>query len=350
MISVTGQWYDSKTSAQVSAVCRFYDNGSIQVERLEDGASLASLSRFDIRVSPRLGSIPRSLYFPDGEKFETQDNETVDRVLTRFKRHSWMRFVHLMESRKRYVLLALAVLVVGLWGTIKYGVPAAAKLIAFRLPPSVDNIASRQTLEVLDRSLLRPSELDKDTQTRLLNHFQPVIQDHSDYRLKILFRRGNRLGPNAFALPDGTIVFTDEMVALSKHDDGLTGILVHEIGHIVNRHGMRTVVQDSLLGFALLAITGDVSGSSELFMTFPVFLTQMAYSREFEREADRYALNYMRSHGIPTPYFAQLIRRIDQKMRGISKASDQKWLDYLSTHPMTEERLKDFEKQETESK
>jgi Zn-dependent protease with chaperone function len=261
-----------------------------------------------------------------------------------------MRFVHLMESRKRYVLLALAVLLLGLWGTIKYGVPAAAKLIAFRLPPSVDNIAGRQTLDVLDRSLLRPSELDKDTQTRLLNHFQSVIQDHPGYRLKILFRRGNRLGPNAFALPDGTIVFTDEMVALSEHDDGLTGILVHEIGHIVHRHGMRTVVQDSLLGFALLAITGDVSGSSELFMTFPVLLTQLAYSREFEREADQYALNYLRSHGIPATHFAQLIRRIHQKMRGTSKGSDQKWLDYLSTHPMTEDRLKDFEQQQTESK
>jgi Zn-dependent protease with chaperone function len=348
MISITGQWYDSKTSAQVGAVCRIYDNGGVQVERFEDGVPLVSLPRFDIKVSPRLADTPRSLYFPSGEKFETQDNDAVDRVMGQFKRHSWLRLVHLMESRKRYALLALAVLLLSLWGAMKYGVPAVAKLIAFRLPPSVDDIASEHTLDVLDRSLLRPSELDEATRNRIVNHFQPVVQDHPRYRLKIMFRKGNGLGPNAFALPDGTIIFTDEMVATSEHDDGLTGVLVHEIGHVVHRHGMRTIIQDSLLGFAFLAITGDVSGSSELFLALPVLLTQLAYSREFEREADRYALQYLRSHGTPTTHFAQLMRRIDKKMKAKSMASDEKWLNYLSTHPMTEERLKDFEEQSKE--
>jgi predicted Zn-dependent protease len=133
------------------------------------------------------------------------------------------------------------------------------------------------------------------------------------------------------------------MVALSENDDGLTGILAHEIGHVVHRHGMRTVIQDSLLSFTLLAMTGDVSGSSELFLGLPVLLTQLAYSREFERQADRYALDYLRSHGTPTTPFAQLIRRIDREMKAKSVASNEKWLGYLSTHPMTEERLKDFE-------
>ncbi len=343
MISITGQWYDSKTSAQVGAVCRIYDNGALRVERLEDGAPLVSLPRFDIKASPRLADTPRGLYFPGGEKFETQDNDAVDLAMNRFKRHSWLRLVHLLESRKRYALLALAVLLIFLWGVMKYGVPAAAKLIAFRLPPSVNDMAGEHTLDILDRSLLRPSELDEATRTRVVDHFQPVIEGHPGYRLKILFRKGNRLGPNAFALPDGTIVFTDEMIALSEHDDELLGVLVHEIGHVVHRHGMRTVVQDSLLGFTFLAITGDVSGSSELFLALPVLLTQLAYSREFEREADRYALDYLRSHGTPTTHFAKLMRRIHQKVAAKSETSDEKWLDYLSTHPMTEERLKDFE-------
>ena len=265
--------------------------------------------------------------------------------MKQFKRHSWLRLVHLMESRKRYILLASAVLLLSLWGVMQYGVPTAAKFIAFRLSPSVDDMASQHTLDALDRSLLQPSELDEATRTRIVDHLQPVIEDHSRYRLKILFRKGNSLGPNAFALPNGTIVFTDEMVALSGNDDALTGILAHEIGHVVHRHGMRTVIQDSLLGFTLLAITGDVSGSSELFLGLPVVLTQLAYSREFEREADRYALDYLRSHGTPTTPFAQLIRRIDREMRAKSMTSDEKWLGYLSTHPMTEERLKDFEEQ-----
>ena len=46
--------------------------------------------------------------------------------------------------------------------------------------------------------------------------------------------------------------------------------------------------QDALLGFGLRALTGDVAGSSELFLGLPVLLTQLGCSRRFEREADRY--------------------------------------------------------------
>ncbi len=343
MTSITGKWYDSKTSAQVDAVCLIYDNGAVRVERLEDGEPLVLLPRFDIKASPRLADTPRRLYFPAGEKFETKDNDAVDQVMNQFKRRSWLRFVYRLESRRRYIALALASLLLFMWGSMKYGVPAVAKLIAFRLSPSIHGMAGQHTLDVLDRSVFRPSELDEAVQTRLMAHFKPVLEEHQVYELTTLFRKGGSVGPNAFAIPGGTIVFTDEMVRLAEHDDELLAVLTHEIGHTVHRHAMRTAIQDSLLGFALLAITGDVSGSSELFLGLPVLLTELAYSRKFEREADGYALDYLRYHGISPMHFAKLMRRIDQKMALPSKTPGRKWLNYLSTHPMTEERLRNFE-------
>ena len=190
--------------------------------------------------------------------------------------------------------------------------------------------------------MFHPSELDKATRTRLTEHFRPVLEDHPDNELRVLFRKGGRVGPNAFALPNGTLVFTDEMVQLAKHDDELLAVLAHEIGHIVHRHAMRRVIQDSLLSFALLAITGDISGSSELFLALPVLLTELAYSREFEREADRYALDYLKSHNISPLHFVRLMRRIDQKKPSEEKILDGKWSHYLSTHPITEERMRRF--------
>ncbi|HID31634.1 MAG TPA: M48 family metallopeptidase [Desulfobacterales bacterium] len=343
MISIRGRWYDGRTSAQVDAVCRIYDNGTVQVERLEDGESLVLLSRFDIKASPRLADTPRHLYFPAGEKFETTNNDSVDRVINRFERRSWLGIVYRLESRKGYVALALASLLLFMWGSIEYGVPAAAKLIALRLPPRIHRTAGQQTLDILDRSVFRPSELDTATRTRLMEHFRPVMADHLRYELRILFRNGGRVGPNAFALPDGTVIFTDEMVRLAEHDNELLAVLAHEIGHIVHRHGLRRVIQDSLLGFALLTITGDISGSSELLLSLPVLLTELAYSREFEREADRYALDYLRLRGTSPLYFAKLMRRIDQKIASKSKGTGGKWSNYLSTHPMTEDRLRSFE-------
>ena len=345
MISLNGRWYDGKISAEVPAVCHVYDSGAIRVERLDGGKPLLMLSRFDIKISPRLANTPRYLYFPKGEKLETDDNTAADQIMKHFGRTGFLRLVYRLESRKRYVLIALTALLLILFVSFKYGVPAVAKKIAFWLPVSVQRTAGRQTQNVLERSFLHPTELDEKTRARLIKHFQPAIGHHSNYKLTILFRNGGPLGPNAFALPDGTIIFTDEMVRLAKHDDELLAVLIHEIGHVVYRHGMRSVIQDSLLGFMLLAITGDISGSSEIFLGLPVLMTELAYSRGFEREADRYSLSYLGIHDIPPIHFARLMRRIDQKMTPQADARRKKWANYLSTHPLTEKRLLPFERQ-----
>ena len=177
----------------------------------------------------------------------------------------------------------------------------------------------------------------------LLDQVLHIFEIRPDYDLDIIFRKGRGIGPNAFALPDGTIIFTDEMVNLAEHDQELSAVLAHEIGHVVRRHGMRSIVQDSLLGFAILAITGDITGSSELFIGLPVLLTELAYSREFEREADAYALAYMQNHDIDRQHFANLMRRVEKRSGAGDDDGKKKWVNYLSTHPMTEERLEAFE-------
>ena len=68
MIAIDGIWYDGKTSAQVKAVCRVYGDGSVRVERYEDGHLLLGSTRRHIQVSPRLADTPRYLIFPGGEK------------------------------------------------------------------------------------------------------------------------------------------------------------------------------------------------------------------------------------------------------------------------------------------
>lgn len=342
MISIRGYWFDGKTSAQTAAVFHVYDNGAIGVEGSGDGKMLKTAAGFEISVSPRLAETPRYLYFPTGEKFETEENEAVDRMLERLNRRSWMQAVHHLEKHRTYVLLCLAAVILFMLGAVKLGVPAASKYIAFHLPPSTAGYAGRHTLDILDRSLFKPSELDEGVRLRLINHFRPVIEDHAEYGLNILFRKGGGLGPNAFALPSGTVVFTDEIVKLSVHDDEMLAVLAHEAGHVVNRHALRTLIQDSLLSFALLAITGDISGSSELFLGLPVILTQLSYSRSFEREADDYAVDYLRSHKIPAVHFTNLILRIDKKKKSVSKASAQVWTGYLSTHPLTKERVQRY--------
>ncbi|MFZ7128180.1 MAG: M48 family metallopeptidase [Desulfobacterales bacterium] len=147
----------------------------------------------------------------------------------------------------------------------------------------------------------------------------------------------------AFALPAGTIIFTDEMVRIAENDDELLSVFAHEIGHVAHRHAMRRVVQDALLSFAVLSVTGDASGVSELFLGLPVLLTEYAYSRGFEREADRFALGYLVENQIPPVHFADILVRIERTDASRPAASGhEKWSNYISTHPPTEARIKAF--------
>lgn len=59
-----------------------------------------------------------------------------------------------------------------------------------------------------------------------------------------------------------------------QSENGLLAVLIHEIGHFAGRHAWRTLIQDAMLGFVLLAITGDASGSWGLFLDLPVRLTE----------------------------------------------------------------------------
>lgn len=344
MITIQGKWFDGQTSLQVDATLKVFDNGAWQVVRADSGELLQKHSKFTPEVSAHLGETPRYLTFPEGTSFETRDNDGVNAVLAMVGKSHWSLWVHLLESKLRYVLPAVAIFILLAVVAVQYGVPAASKIIAARMPAAAYHVAGEQTLRLLDKIVFKPSELDADVEKRLRTHLKGTIDAYPDWDIVVRFRKGGPIGPNAFALPDGQIVFTDEMVAIAQHDDELLSVLAHEIGHVVHRHGMRRMVQDSLLSFAILSVTGDASGVSELFLGLPVVLTELAYSRDFERDADRFALDYLHAHQIPWHHFASILTRISE-IESEKGQEEGKWSNYLSTHPSTPERVAAFANQ-----
>lgn len=342
MISVKGKWYDGTTSLQTSAVLKVFDNGAVQIEQTENGHLLFRQSQWTAKVSDRLADTPRFLTFPDGVAFETKDNVAIDIIFKKFHHSSWSRWVYLLESQKRYLLIGVIGVVLIMAAMVKYGIPMAADIIASFLPQSYYELADRQTLKALDRMFLKPSQLPPQTKRRVQKNLQECIDAHKSLDITLVFKKGGKLGPNAFALPGGTVVFTDEMVEIAENDQELTAVLAHEIGHVVYRHGMRRMIQDSLLSFTVMALTGDTSGVSEIFLGLPVILTELAYSREFERMADQYALDYLRSYEIPPSRFADILVRIEKSGQHQQKGNQKKLSDYLSTHPLTKDRIKKF--------
>lgn len=326
MIQLQGDWFDGKTSAHQQVVLSVDDGGLVRIKTLADGQLLLQVDFAALRISSRIGSTPRYIYFPTGEKLETLEHGLVDSVLHAHRPSVFNTLAHKLESHLQFVVLTV-VLVIGLsWWAVQYGLPAAAKVVANQLPLSVMNLASTQTMELLDKLHFSPSELDEKRQRQLLEKFAPAIQENADLHIQVVFRAGGDIGANAFALPNGTIVFTDEIVQLAKDDNELLAVLAHEIGHVQYRHGLRSAIQGSVIGFAVSMLTGDLSAAGNLLAGLPVILTTMSYSRDFEREADDNALSFLTEHQIPKHHFIDLMERLtlDARCNSLLASEDRK--------------------------
>lgn len=255
-----------------------------------------------------------------------------------------------MQTRWPVLLGVLAVAAIGLVLFFRYGTPWAATQLARHVPLEWELGLSQQAMTQIDGRWLKPSSLDARRQGELRSQFsallarlEPDIKRYPGYtpRYELHFRRG--LGPNAFALPGGTVVMTDELVeqaaAQGYSDDALLGVLAHEIGHVEHRHGTRLVVEQGVLNVGLGLALGDVSSIASLGSTL---LTGLAYRRQHERESDCFALALMARAQRPTAPMAELLLGLAHGGRHAGAkdrpAEPSPLGDWLSTHPATPQR------------
>jgi Peptidase family M48 len=324
------RYLDGATSAAVPVRVRFAPPGRLQVQ----GPRIAlSLDWGQVAVRPRMGDTPRALDLPGGARLEVDDNDAVDRALGEAGRSRMPRLVAALERHWHSVALAVLVtLAAGAW-LVSYGVPRLAGHVAEALPRDVDRALAGGALDSMDRSLLKPSALSAPERARVADLFARVVPEGAageGYR--IVFRAGGPVGANAFALPDGTVVVTDELIGLAENDAELLGVFAHEVGHVVHHHALRQVLQDSMAGLLIAAATGDIVSTSSLAAGIPVALLQTHYSRAFETDADDHAARWMRAHGVAPRHLAELLLRMERE-GGANPAP------YLSTHPPTADRI-----------
>jgi Zn-dependent protease with chaperone function len=112
---------------------------------------------------------------------------------------------------------------------------------------------------------------------------------------------------NAFALPGGHVLaFTTLRDILSPEE--MSAVLAHEIGHVKYRHGMQRLAK----GVGLLAIaTLTVGDFSAVASSLAVGVRTLAYTREMEEEADRYAVNLLKQLQIPPERLGQALAAIE---------------------------------------
>lgn len=269
-----------------------------------------------IRVSQQLQGVQRQLTLPDGTMISFDDNdafETWYRDTVFMYPRSIESGVTKLEKSGFSVILALLLVPLSLFGIFKYAIPAFAVTFASLVPNEVTQFASQQTLYSLDESVLDASNLPLEQQEQYLRYWhEMIVQLQLDPNtFNIQFRDSEVFGANAFALPDGTMVITDDLVELVGEDiDLLTAILLHEIGHVQQHHSMRLIAEAIATSLVIQFVLGDTSGLIELFGGISNSVAQNQFSQHMEWEADNYALANLDAVGLDKMHFVAALETL----------------------------------------
>jgi Zn-dependent protease with chaperone function len=332
----------------------------VVVTAQDDGRVLKRAAAHTLRWPERTQAGSRMARFPTDESVNTKDVAAWDAFAAAARPHneSWVVGA---QQQWRWVAAALVATIGILWAGYQWGIPAASRGALTLIPQSVDKSIGEVAEKQVD-DMLKPTALSKEEQDAWRAKFAEVIaKSHGPANpapaYKLEFRKFKE-GPNAFALPGGTMVMTDELIALAAKEPALQdhivlGVLAHELGHVKYRHGMQHLVSSSILGLVATVVWGDFSS---VVAAIPLWLGQASYSRDAERQADEESRRIMAAAGLNPMGMVKFfeLMRADQKAREVAtkgrSTDDPDALNEssipigISTHPSDEERMAAFRK------
>ena len=324
-------------SSQYKQVSVDVSAGHICVADQDSKERLHHVPLTEVKVSARLGNVPREVIFPNKDLLAITTDKHLDILLDGKESR-----IAKMEGSLTWVLASFLLVPLALIGIFKYAIPALAIVFAQYVPDVATDMASRHTMIAMDRTLLEPSEISGEQQLDYQQQWQNLITrlDINHKRYQVLFRKSEEMGANAFALPDGTIVITDELIKLVDNDvDLLNAILLHEIGHVEHHHSMRLVAETLVSSLAINYFFGDVGGMIEFFAGLTTTVVQNQFSQKLEWQADNFALTQLEALGKDTEHFATAMEKLASQVPEDSQIDT-----LLSTHPSIKQRIENARK------
>lgn len=302
----------------------------------DDGAVLASGSFSETIVTDRVGNVPRRVTLANGSVFETSDNAAIDAVVAIIagKRSGWIHRAERFHPRLVVFALMALIFIVAIY---RFALPALVELAVAVTPPVVPEMMAQGTLQALDATAFDTTALSAVEQSRLREGFERLTARSGPGagKFSLEFRQGGMIGPNAFALPNGTIIITDELVKLADGDSELLlGVLAHEIGHVELEHSLRQFYRSMGAAGLIMLIGGDIGSGAEDILVQGGGLLALSYSRSQEADADRHSVQLMAKAGYDPEAIGRFFMLLETRLR------DGSGTNILATHPGTPERRK----------
>ena len=211
-------------------------------------------------------------------------------------------------------------------------VPAVAEYIANEIPREIYEKIGESSLQSFDQDEFSATSLPVSKQNDVTRLHAALLEKLalSPEKYQLHFRQWQEQ-MNAFALMDGSIVLSDQLVLNLQSEQQLEAVILHEIGHIEHNHLMENTIRVSLFYMILSFVFGDVSVVSDLLIEGSMLGVSFSYSREFEEEADHFASQHL----IALYGNANALTDALDILHQHSKDQGPSW---LSTHPSLEER------------
>lgn len=288
------------------------------------------------RVTEPVGGTPWLFELADGRVIEVAGGDG-DRLAAAlgYRRGRVGRW----ERSRRIVAIAVPLLALVSYFLVEDGIPALADRAARLVPQATEATLGRETLALLSDDSMT-SGVPAARQARLQARFAAMAQilvPATPVHLEFMAIPG--LYANAFALPGGTVVATDALVA-RLDDDEVMAVLAHELGHVRGRHVIRLIFRSSGIAVLTAVVLGDASTLSGILLAAPAAVLQLGFSREFENEADGVAFAWLSRPGGDPCDFARGLAKIEAYDRAATRATALP--GWLSTHPATVERIARF--------
>ena len=187
--------------------------------------------------------------------------------------------------------------------------------------------------------------------TRITGYVQSIVDrivatmPPQPFPIKVTVVKNGAL--NAFASAAGHItIFTGLIVNLAGEDE-LASVIAHELAHVSERHIARSIEKSqlvgagSLLGMLAAVLVGSQGGGEgasamALGTVAGAKAMQLKYTRENEKDADQFGLDYLVEAGFSPNGMVSAFDKM-RKLQWISGGGEVP--SYLSTHPGIDDRL-----------
>lgn len=228
---------------------------------------------------------------------------------------------------------ATAAIAAGFWFLLPFAAGPVASIMPLKWEEGLGRSVRKQALAIMAYgSGYCNGKAGQQAIERLVQRLAAARPSRYTFRITVVDSKTE----NAFAAPGGYIVVFRGLIDSSPNAEAFAGVVAHEMGHVVERHGTEQLVKSVGLGIVLGALIGDTSSVGSVATEVASSLATSKFSRDAERQADLIAVRMLNATNISGKGFQQFFEKMARKSPQDSEAGDR----YFASHPATGARAK----------